>query len=354
MKLLKKVMILAVISGLAIALAACGKASDEKSAAGTANNTVTGATAAGASSGAAGTDSGANAGAAAGTAKKTVKIAYLPLTHALPLYVEKETGKFSGIEVELVKFGSWPELMDALNTGKVDGASVLIELAMKAREQGIDLKAVALGHRDGNAVVAAPDINSVKDLKGKTFAIPHRMSTHNILLELMLKNAGMSYSDVNVVELPPPEMPAALAEGRISGYIVAEPFGAKSVANGKGKALYQSEDIWKNSVCCGLVLRNDFIQNNGAAAQELVNEYVNAGKYIDSQGGRTNEIALKYMKVEQNVLDLSMKWISYGDLKISEKDYGDLRQYMTELGLSQNPPQYSDFVDNLFIDNAQK
>jgi len=35
-----------------------------------------------------------------------------------------------------------------LNSGKVDGASMLIELAMKAKEQGIDLKAVALGHRE--------------------------------------------------------------------------------------------------------------------------------------------------------------------------------------------------------------
>jgi len=34
--------------------------------------------------------------------------------------------------------------VDALNSGKVDGASMLIELAMKAKEQGIDLKAVAL------------------------------------------------------------------------------------------------------------------------------------------------------------------------------------------------------------------
>jgi len=54
------------------------------------------------------------------------------------------------------------ELVDALNSGKVDGASMLIELAMKAKEQGIDLKAVALGHRDGNVVVVSKDINKLK------------------------------------------------------------------------------------------------------------------------------------------------------------------------------------------------
>jgi len=61
----------------------------------------------------------------------------------------------------------------------------------------------------------------------------------------MLKNHGLAYNDVNVVELPPPEMAAALAEGRISGYCVAEPFGAKSVAVDKGKTLFESQDLWK-------------------------------------------------------------------------------------------------------------
>lgn len=77
--------------------------------------------------------------------------------------------------------------MDALNSGKVDGASMLIELAMKAKEQDIDLKVVALGHRDGNVVVVSEDINKVEDLKGKNFAIPSKLSTHNILLYIMLK-----------------------------------------------------------------------------------------------------------------------------------------------------------------------
>ena len=64
---------------------------------------------------------------------KTVKIAYLPITHAVPLYIENElsNGKFRHFSLELVKFGSWTELAEALNAGKVDGALMLIELAVK-------------------------------------------------------------------------------------------------------------------------------------------------------------------------------------------------------------------------------
>lgn len=288
--------------------------------------------------------------------KETIKIAYLPITHALPLLAEAELykNKFKNIDLDLVKFGSWPELMDALNAGKVDGASVLIELGIKAKEQGIPLKAVALGHRDGNVVVVAKEIKNTADLKGKIFAIPHRLSTHHILLYKLLKNAGLNFNDLKVIELPPPEMPAALAEKRISGYVVAEPFGAKAVANGHGKILYKSEELWKNSICCALVVREELLKNQRAAAQEFVADYIKAGKFVSSGGPKVTELAKKYLKVEDNVLNLSLKWISYKKLRINETDYNELIKNMVELDLVKAPPTYGDFVDNSFIDGLKK
>ena len=72
----------------------------------------------------------------------------------------------SSVRIELVKYGGWSELMDALNTGRVDGASVLIEMAMKAKEQGIPLKLELLGHRDGNVVITSNEIQSADELAG--------------------------------------------------------------------------------------------------------------------------------------------------------------------------------------------
>jgi NitT/TauT family transport system substrate-binding protein len=113
-------------------------------------------------------------GKTAESAEKTVKIAYLPITHSLAVLKEaQDLENQSGLKVELVKYGSWNELLDALNSGRVDGASVLIELAMKSKQEGIGIKAVALGHRDGNVIIVSNDIETAADLKGKTFAIPH-------------------------------------------------------------------------------------------------------------------------------------------------------------------------------------
>ncbi|AVK82898.1 metal ABC transporter substrate-binding protein [Lysinibacillus sp. B2A1] len=281
--------------------------------------------------------------------KEIVKIGYLPITHAAPLYMQTDK-EYEGYTIELVKFGSWPELMDALNTGKIDGASVLIQLAMKAKEQGIDLKAVALGHRDGNVIVVAPNVKKAEDLKGKSFAIPNKYSTHNILLYRMLLDAGINYQDVDVVELPPAEMPAALAEGRIAGYVVAEPFGAISVSLKKGKVLFQSEEIWSNSIDCGLVLRNAFIEEHKDIAKQFVKDYAAAGELMNANDDHAHEVVAEYIKVDKEVLDLSLNWISYNNLKIEEDAYKILRDSLIEMGLSENPPTYDEFVDTSLIE----
>ena len=281
--------------------------------------------------------------------KGGVKIGYLPITHSLPLYIEKQVEKG---DIELVKFGSWPELMDALNSGEIDGASVLIELAMKAKANGIDLKAVALGHKDGNAVVVDQSINSVEDLKGKTFAIPSKLSSHNILTYKLLQEKGLKLSDINIVELAPTEMPVALAEKRISGYCVAEPFGAKSVVSGNAKTLKQSSEIIPDSICCAFVLRGDFIKNNNDKAKEIVSKYKEAAKYIEDNKEESNKLAKEYLNVQDNVLDLSLEWISFDNLRIEKKDYDRLTTEINELKLIENTPSYEDFVDNSLYDGV--
>ena len=277
----------------------------------------------------------------------TIKIAYLPITHSLAVLEEAEQlEKESGLKVELVKYGSWTELTDALNSNRVDGASVLIELAMKSKEAGIGIKAVALGHRDGNVIVVSNDINSAADLKGKTFAIPHRQSSHNILLNDALATAGLTIDDVNVTELPPTEMPSALAGGQIDGYCVAEPFGAAAVSINAGKVLFSSEELWEDSLCCGLVLTDKFIGENPDKAKSFVESYKKAGNALNKEEAKN--IAKKYLNQTDEVLDISLQWISYNDLDITEDTYNTLVEKVKNYGLSDNPPTYSEFVKSDF------
>lgn len=303
---------------------------------------ITGLSACGKSSGGTNTKSGTDASE---SGKTTVTLGYLPITHALAVFEEKELleKENSDVRIKLQKFSSWSDLTDALNSGKIDGASVLIELAMKAKSQGIGLKAVALGHRDGNVLVVAKDIRSAADLKGKKIAIPHTQSSHNILLQEALAKKGLTGRDVSIVQMSPAEMPSALSSGSIAGYCVAEPFGAQAVDKKIGKVLYYSEELWPDSFCCGLVLTDRFISDHPEQTETLIRVYKEAGNKLES-GDTALKTAEKYLGQNESVLKTSLKWIHFDKLTITESAYRQLSDRVKKYGINENPPNYKDFV----------
>lgn len=320
MNILKRLSALVLALALLLALAACGETSGDPST----------------------TESTADASSGDAT---VIRLGYLPITHALTIFEEKELldAEDDGITIELEKFSSWSDLTDALNAGRIDGASVLIELAMSAVSQGVDLKAVALGHKDGNVVVVSNDLQSVADLKGKTFAIPHTQSSHNILLNDMLAEGGLTTDDIEIVQLSPSEMPSSLASGAIAGYCVAEPFGAQAVYQGFGHVLYNSEELWEDSLCCGLVLNGASIDRLGSEAVDtLIEKYYAAGNALDTDTAK--QIAETYLGQDTEVLDVSLEWIHYDDLQITEEGYQTLVDKVIEYGINENPPSYEEFV----------
>jgi len=286
--------------------------------------------------------------------KPVIKIGYLPITHAGPLLYDahKHDSAFDEYELELVKFNSWADLVDALNAGQIDGASVLMQLAMQAKSIGVDINAVALGHRDGNVIIGAKDVGDVADLKGETFAIPHTHSAHHLLINELLTAEGLAYDDVNLVEMPPAEMPAALAENRIAGYAVAEPFGALAVDLDVGKVIAHSEEFWPDSYCCVLVLRDDFLNDETEIATAFFQNYVAAGKEANEKSADLYDALQNYMDIDKDVLDISLEWITYDNLQIEADEYEKLLDRVDTLELMNKAPSYEEFVDNRLFDEV--
>ena len=274
----------------------------------------------------------------------TYTIGYLPITHALPVFEEKELleAEEDGIQIKLQKFSSWSDLTDALHAGKIDGASELIELAMSAKAKGVDLKAVALGHRDGNVIVTNREIQEPSEMEGKTFAIPSTQSSHYILLQDELAKAGLTLDDISVTQLAPAEMPSSLASGAIDGYCVAEPFGAQAVTQGFGTVLARSDELWEDSLCCGLIFRTDVIEKDPDSFQKLLDGYFAAGEKLNKE--EALRVAEEYLGQDAATLETSLDWISYQDLAISEEAYDVLYQKVIQDRIMENPPAYEDFV----------
>lgn len=280
--------------------------------------------------------------------KQTLKIGYLPITHSANLMMTKEIQQHtdnSNYNLELVRFNNWPDLMDALNSGKIDGASTLIELAMKSKQKGSAIKAVALGHHEGNVVMGekGKTVSDFHEHETYHFAIPHRYSTHYLLLDEMRKQLKLSPNAFSYHEMPPAEMPAALNEGSISGYSVAEPFGALGENLGSGHTLYHGSDIIPDAYCCVLVLRSDLINQHQEVTKNFVSDYKKAGFQMENKD-KSIEVMDKNFKQDKKVLAQSAEWTSYGNLAIDKQGYNKIKKLVDEKKLFK-APTYKDFVD---------
>ncbi|UQW81992.1 ABC transporter substrate-binding protein [Staphylococcus edaphicus] len=280
--------------------------------------------------------------------KQTIKIGYLPITHSANLMMTKQIQQqtqHSNYKLELVKFNNWPDLMDALNSGKIDGASTLIELAMKSKEKGSNIKAVALGHHEGNVIMGQKDKTTADfhNHREYSFAIPHRYSTHYLLLEEMRKQLKLDDDTFSYHEMAPAEMPAALSEHRISGYSVAEPFGALGEKLGKGHTIKHGSDVIPDAYCCALVLREDLINQHHHVAKTFVSDYKQAGYKMNNKK-LSVDVMNKYFKQDKKVLTQSAEWTSYGDLTLEKDGYNKITQLLDEHKLFKTP-DYKDFVD---------
>ncbi len=291
-------------------------------------------------------------------AKTTLRIGYLPITDHLTV-IAKAREVLTNVDFQPVKFGSWPELAEALRAGAVDGAFALAPMGIALRQKGVRIKAVLLGHRNGSVVTvrADSDIHKPADLKGHTIAIPSRFSTHNILLRRLLASVGLDASkDVKLVELAPPEMVTALATKRIDAFIVAEPFGAQAELQKVGRVLVLSKDIWPDHICCVLNLRQESIERDEAAVQELVAALVRTGRFIagDAHGGAQASKAFLGQKPEiiEHVLTTPKGRVTYDRLAPEVKDLQVTQDALVEYGIQKDRIDVGTYVDDRFARKA--
>ena len=198
-----------------------------------------------------------------------VRIGYLPITDATPLLVAHGRKLFEaeGLTAEPPRlFRSWAQVVEAFVGGQVNVIHLLSPSTLWVRYgTKFPAKITAWNHVNGSALTVAPHIDSIEQLGGQVVAIPFWYSIHNILLQKLVRDAGLTVvvkprtaslarTEVNLVVLPPAEMVSALAAKSIAGFIVADPFNAAAEIAGVGKVLRFSGDVWKNHACCVTLL----------------------------------------------------------------------------------------------------
>lgn len=154
-----------------------------------------------------------------------------------------------GVSVTWNEFPAGPQLLEGLNVGSIDFGTVgetppIFAQAANAQITYVGYEPPAPG---GEAIVVPKDspIKSVADLKGKKVVLNKGSNVHYLLVRA-LEQAGLKYSDVETVFLPPADARAAFERGSVDAWLIWDPFFAAAETSIGARVLKDGKSVVNN------------------------------------------------------------------------------------------------------------
>ena len=284
--------------------------------------------------------------------EKKVRIGYLQSDlHQLAAFIALEKGLYKKEGVNVVVggvFKAGPEEMSAFASGDLDFGYVGEAPATVAVVNKVaDVKIIAQANLEGSAIVVykGSGIKSLKDLVGKTVAVPGYATVQDFLMRKALNDNRIPVKTVNMIIIKPPEMIPALRTNQIDAFVAWEPYPAKAIISGVGEILVASGKIWPKHPCCVVVADTQFIEKNIEIIMGILRAHMKATNFIHENPKEALEIGVKYTGMDIDSVKLAMRNIYYEYIP----DTQGLLDYVTflkELGqIKEIDPK--DFVRNI-------
>jgi NitT/TauT family transport system substrate-binding protein len=295
---------------------------------------------------------------------KKFRVGYLPVTCHLACPVTDFINRsLVGDNIfDPVRFNGWPELKEAYLSGYTRATFILAPMAMALREQGVPIKIVYLGHRDGSGVFVHKDsgIHTIYDLRGKKIAVPNRFSNERLLIYRELNRAGMTVKDVNLLEMGPPDMPAALYSRAVDAIATGEPFLGETELDGYGKPLWLTKDVWPKFISCVLAVHESMIHEQPEIVQELVTGIARSGKWLDQKMENRMDasefVAKQYYNQDPRLLAFVLSRppdrVTYTELTPLRKDFEEIEKLGLQAGTLAGTAHFEDYTDVRFAEKA--
>jgi NitT/TauT family transport system substrate-binding protein len=256
---------------------------------------------------------------------------------------------------ESIRFTDFPTIVESIKGGRLQATFMIAPLAMKLREQGVPVKILYLGHRDGSTVMVRNDLpaKDLRDLRGRTFAIPSKYSNQNLVIHKLMEDQGVKEDEVRFVEMPPPDMPGALAAKAIDAYFIGEPHAAKAELDGSGRVLYHAKDIWPKFISCVLVATEKLIKERPELIRDLVRGIAESGEWAETHRIEAAKVASPYFrqdeKVVRYVLTQPPDRVSYRMLTPTDQELQQIHDMALKARILERPIDMKDLIDRRFI-----
>ena len=274
-------------------------------------------------------DSSEETGTAIGEPEKTdINIGYLNSTAHLLAFVAQEEGYFKeeGLKVTLTQFSSAAELVNGLESDKLDVAFIGSVPTLTFQSQGHDVSIFGGAMTNGHGYViksefADKDEEGVEILKGRNVASV-KNSVQDAELQILLKNAhieiGEGKDKVNIVYFDSQkDAYAALLNSTIDAASVYSPYASLAKSQGYKVVYYCAhEKALENQPCCRQVAKTSALNDSPNTYTALERAFIKAYHFTQEEHDKTIKDVKKYIDIDEEFIDTEV----YGGYSVSSPD----------------------------------
>ena len=260
--------------------------------------------------------------------KAELNLGYLNSTAHLLAFVAAEEGYFAeeGLNVTLTQFSSAGELVNGLESGKLDLAFIGSVPTLTFQSQGHDVTIVGGAMTNGHGYVikseyAAEDELGVEILKGRNVASV-KNSVQDAELQILLKDAGIEIGEgedkVNIVYFDSQkDAYAALSNQTIDAASVYSPYASLAKSQGYKVVYYCAhEKALENQPCCRQVAATESVKANPNTFVALERAFLKAYHLTQEDHEKTIADVKKYIDIDEEFIDTEV----YGGYSVSSPD----------------------------------
>ncbi len=260
--------------------------------------------------------------------KSDINIGYLNSTAHLLAFVAEEEGYFEeeGLDVSLTQFSSAAELVNGLESDKLDVAFIGSVPTLTFQSQGHDVSIFGGAMTNGHGYVikseyADEDELGVEILKGRNVASV-KNSVQDAELQILLKNAGIEIGEgddeVNIVYFDSQkDAYAALLNQSIDAASVYSPYASLAKSQGYKVVYYCAhEKALENQPCCRQVAKTSSLSDSPNTYKALERAFIKAYHFTQTDHDGTIDDVKKYIDIEEDFIDTEV----YGGYSVSSPD----------------------------------
>jgi NitT/TauT family transport system substrate-binding protein len=297
----------------------------------------------------------------------SLKVVTLPFIAFAPYYLGVEDGYFAeqNLQVELVEMTTQPDTLPALVSGQVDVTSGQVSAGMfNVVAQGANVRLVSdKGYIDPQscsnlALVARqelvpPDGRVTADgLRGKRLMVV-RGTWNDYYAERLLQPLGLGVDDFNVVNVPSPAQPEAMAKGQMDMVVQNEPWVTRLTQAGHRTIMTSSAESLPLSQSAVMLFGPRLIGPNANVGERFMTAYLKAVRaYNQGKTPHNVEVLAKYTQLDQGLLR-AMCWPTLrADGSVNVESVLDFQTWAVGKGIVDKFVPAEKFLDTSFATRA--